>query len=67
MINIIGLTSIYIQLPIIKTIRETNNEQPIEGTILLFARKDCHNLIVRYRNYADKIFRSQSVLVKIKK
>jgi hypothetical protein len=32
MINIIGQTSIYIQLPIIKTIRETNNEQPIEKT-----------------------------------
>ena len=33
---------------------------------LLFARKDCHNLIVRYRKYADNIFGSQSDLVKIK-
>jgi hypothetical protein len=33
---------------------------------LVFARKDCHNLIVRYRKYTEKIFRSQSVLVKIK-
>ena len=32
MINIIGLTSIYIQLPIIKTIRKKNNKQPIEKT-----------------------------------